>query len=407
MISRLLSIRFLVFFTFLLPINAWSQTKTVELPKSVITTTLNQVLASTKIVVDNYGSKKGTSWHSDQSYILLPNGKTIKFKIPEYKTDITKKRKWRHYINDLASQQINIYAKNNAFVLEIIFESQGEEIKGKCLKKKITKKWAECTLKMERDIQLNNARLEIPFKITARKGGISMTKVGATFKADMKIPNKLCQMVKKICNAITGYIYKNLKSTIESQVKKALSNPAFLDYQASMTKKALNNQLTSNLAKLFAGIKPKSLSITQVKSKGSNYAITVNFPDIIHPKSVNIVQFKPSKKNQAIKCPGNVEFIAAIKTDVATKGQVWIESLSPDKYSSKKQNWSMNKAGEAKSKLNLPWKPKSKKKVSATARLAVSFKLSNGKLHKVYSKPVKFTRQCQSTMKIKGLSVGS
>ncbi len=175
---------------------AHAKTVRVPIPKSVVSTAFNAALSSTKIHLDNYGSKRGTTWHKDTSYILFPNGVKKSIPIPEYTFKVTKFRQLKYYIDDMNTSSIKSTINGSRIKTNLYFESQGEEVKAKCIRRRL-KKWKECSLKMERDIHLNNSILSMSLKPVAYKGSISYANPVVDFKTDLRISSKLCQTLQR------------------------------------------------------------------------------------------------------------------------------------------------------------------------------------------------------------------
>ena len=112
-----------------------AETADIKVPKAAVSTAFNAALASMKIKLDNYGAKRGTSWLDQQSYIVMPGGGTKKFSLPESEYDIGAYRKLKHYIEDMTTNSLNAVVIGDRIVLTVAFESQGEEIKGKCVRR--------------------------------------------------------------------------------------------------------------------------------------------------------------------------------------------------------------------------------------------------------------------------------
>ncbi len=235
----------------------------VTIPKAVVVTAFNTALASMKVVLHNYGKKKGTSWLNDRSHIRLPTGGKWPFEIPEYTHNIGKFRKLKYYLNQLESATIQATIVGNRIQVDVRFESQGEEIKAKCIRR-LFRKWGECTLKMERDIHLNNTLLSISFVPVAYGGSISYASPKVTFKTDVKIANRLCQAFKGICGAIEKTINKKLSSRIVSTARAAFNHPKMKQQVANKLKSApgLRNYLDGR-------------KVLRVESKGNNFVVTV------------------------------------------------------------------------------------------------------------------------------------
>ncbi len=381
---------------------ATTETYTLTIPKQQIVNAFNTVLQSTEVHISNYGPKQGaSSWLSQQSVIHPPYGNAVNFNIPEYETKLSKVRKWKHYVNDMNSQNIEVVAHGNGLKLTLDFESQGEEIKGKCLRwKVIGKYWTECSLKMERDIHVDNARVVLLLTPVAYQGGIVYKPLGAgdvTFSANLNIPNALCNAFPLICSAVENKIYSGLREAIQNRLRDILNSTQLRNTLAAKVKTALSQKIKTDW------------TVNKVESSGSNYKITVQRPVVVDANSVSISQFKVKKNKATMTCPGKVDFSATINTKKhGIKGKVWLEYLAPKAGSSNKQNWNMPKSGSATSTLTQKWQGKLMGMAWQTGktRLVVSWKGSNGKTYTKKSQVVSFQRKCTapiSTVPPKGI----
>lgn len=361
--------------------NVNAETVNIPVPKAVVVGAFNTALSGVKVHVDNYGSKQGTSWLSQQSYILLPDGSKKKFNIPEQTTDVTKRRKWRHYINDFNSKEIQVAANGSQLEMTVHFESQGEEIKGKCIKTKLSGKKKECTLNMERDIHLNNSSIEVSLKPAAYNGSIAFSNVGAKFKTDLHIPNKLCQLFSGLCGKIESFIKSKIKNAIESNIKTQLNKSAVKKAVADKVKNALKGTIDPEW------------KVIDVASSGSNYVIKVQRPDTIDKNTVSINQFKAVKNVETMSCPGNVSFNASITAKTKVAGTVWLEHENGKK--SKVINWNMPKKGSNTSTLTREWDQKDFKQHNGWSRMVLKWKGTDGKYVTKKSSKATFKRSCQ------------
>lgn len=235
----------------------------ITIPKAVVVTAFNSVLASTKVLLHSLGKKKGTSWHKNISHIRLPTGAKWPIDVPEYAHNIGKLRKLKYYLNQLESATIQATAVGNRIQVDVRFESQGEEVKAKCIRR-LFGKWGECSLKMERDIHLNNTLLSVSFVPVAYNGSISYASPKVTFKTDIKIANRLCKAFKGICGAIEKTIKKRLSSKIVSAARAAFNDPKLKKQVANKVKN------TPGLRSYLDGRK-----VLKVESKGNNFVVTV------------------------------------------------------------------------------------------------------------------------------------
>ncbi len=363
---------------------AAAETVTIPVPKSLITDTVNVALSGVKIKVDNYGSKKGTSWLSQQSYVQFPTGQKQSFDIPESKFNIVGKRHLKHYVNELNSSAIKVSAPGDKLTLTLNFESEGEEVKGKCVRKKLTGGYKECSLKMERDIHVNKSKVEISVKPVVYKDSLSFASPDAKFTANVSIPNKLCKLAKGICGKIENKIYGELKSKLESNIEQQLG------------KQKLKNMIANKVRSALSPFIKSDWKIKNVSASGSKFLIKVERPDTINHATVSISAFKVKQANATMSCPGKVPFSATINTKTKVSGKTWMELENGSK--TKKLNWNMNAKGSASSTLNRSWQAKGYNKKHGWARLVVQYKGSNGKNITKKSGKVNFARTCSKGM---------
>ncbi|MBD1833311.1 hypothetical protein H6F61_11630 [Cyanobacteria bacterium FACHB-472] len=247
---------------------AHAKTVDIPVPKVAVATAFNVALSSTKIHLNSFGPKNGTSWHKNSSYVQLPGGSKKLFPVTEYTFDITNYRKLKYYVDDMNTSSIQATINNSSIEATAQFESQGEEIKAKCIRR-LFGKWNECSLDMERDIHLNNSILSMSLTPVAYNGSISYANPKVDFKTDLSIPNKLCQAFSAICSKIEGRIKGELTKTIEDQLTNALNNPQVKKKVAEAVKTA------PSISKY---IEPKA-KITKITSQGNNFVVTVELPN--------------------------------------------------------------------------------------------------------------------------------
>jgi hypothetical protein len=360
---------------------ARAETADIKIPKVVVSTAFNAALASMKIKVDNYGAKHGTSWLDQQSYIVMPGGGTKSFSLPESEFDIGSYRKLKHYIEDLTTSSLSAVVMGDRIVLSVAFESQGEEIKGKCVRR-LLGKWGECSLDMERDIHLDNSRIEMSFVPVPHKGSISIGSPQASFKTDIKIANKLCQAFSGICGKIENRIKGEVTKAIETATLNQLKSGGVRDAVATGVR---------NAAPLKSLIDPK-WTVKSVKSQGSNFVVTVERPDTIGQESVDALSLKPVVANQTTACPANVKISATIKMkhSVAGTGRLTYE----DGSKSNVFNWQAKKGQTVTSLVQRTVKGQPGKTTKGTAVMKLSWKGTDGKTYDRSSNVAHFSVTC-------------
>jgi hypothetical protein len=203
---------------------AHAEERDIPIPKAVLALAFNAALAGVEVNLDTYGQQHGTSWFDNKSHILLPNGTRTPVPLKEQSLDVTNRRTLKYYVDDMKSSRVAAAVDGNKIKLSIFFESQGEEIKAKCVRDPLIGKDKECGLDIERDVQLDNARLEILVTPTVFNHGISYSGTDVKFKTDVKIANRLCQTFKGICGKIENLISHEVRQAVESSVDKAFDS---------------------------------------------------------------------------------------------------------------------------------------------------------------------------------------
>lgn len=358
-----------------------AETADIKVPKAVVSTAFNAALASMKIKLDNYGAKHGTSWLDQQSYIVMPGGGTKKFSLPESEYDIGSYRKLKHYIEDMTTNSLNAVVMGDRIVLTVAFENQGEEIKGKCVRR-LFGKWDECSLDMERDIHLDNARIEMSVVPIAYKGSVSIGDPKVDFKTDIKIASKLCQAFSGICGKIENRIKGEVTKGIEAAALAQLKSGGVRDSVANGVRNAVP----------FKSLIDPKWTVKSVKSQGSNFVVTVERPDTIDEHSVSALSLKPVVANQTTACPANVKLAATIKMkhSVAGSGKLTYE----DGSTSNTFNWQAKKGQAVTSVVSRTIKGQPGKTTKGTAVMKLSWKGTDGKTYTRQSNVAKFSVTC-------------
>jgi|GEM_PF-2436592 len=374
-----------VLFTFVftvVPVHA--ETVKINVPKAMVVGAFNTALNMMEVKVDNYGPKSGTSWLKQQSYVRMPDGSKKSFSIPERTTDLTKRRRWRHYVDDLNTSSMSVVADEGIdLIFKFDFESQGEEVKGKCLRKKLNGSWTECSLDMERDFHINNTLLRVQVTLTPHLGTISYKNPKATFKADVSIPNRLCQIFGGLCSKIGNLIFNGIRDGVENAIESALNSSAIRNAVANAVK-----------SKIPGFIDPK-WQVTKIESSGSNYRVTVERPDTIDQNSVTINSFSVIQGRATIHCPGEVKFKATISTTTKMNGTVFL--VNENGKSTKSIPWSMPKKGSATSTISRTWSSNDFKAHNGWSRMVVKWKGTDGKTYSKTSAKATFTRTCSKS----------
>ena len=245
------------------PEHAQAKGHTVDVPKAAVVSAFNLALSGTDVYLHNYGKRDGGSWLDNRSYVRFPNGKKVTLDIDEHAFKVTKYRYIKHYINDMRASEKKVYlGDRGALRFRLAFESQGEEVLGRCTMRRL-RKWKECGLDMERDIELNNTQLEVDFMPVAINGGIAYSNVRVDMKTDLRINSRLCRAFSGICGKIENKIKRELEPTVEQRMAGALQQSATTVAQA----------VRKSLQKYIGDAKVVSL-----QEAGSNYRLILEGP---------------------------------------------------------------------------------------------------------------------------------
>jgi len=357
-----------------------AETKDIPVPKAMLATTINAALSATQINIDTYGSKNGTSWYHDNSYVLTPDGQKQKMSLPEItyllKSTVTGNtmRTWKAYVNDFATTSLSVVPDNDQFKLNAVFESAGEEIKTKC----INRQNKECTLNVERDGEINNAVLSVKLKPVVLDNSIGYaTNPAVSFSADIKMNNKLCNIGGDICNRITKY-KSNIKTAVEKNLQTGLNG----------YRKAVAAAVKTQLAKVL----PKNWTLKAIKSSGGNFILTVEYPDPVDSNTMTIKSFSVMNKNLTVQCPAKVSFKAEVHSKYKLAGQAWLENENGS--TTKKLDFAIGKNAAAESVIERAWEKSDFVKHSGWSKLVITYKDQDGKTITKKSLKANFFRTC-------------
>jgi hypothetical protein len=376
--------------------SANAATKDIAIPKSVAIAAINSYMSGFSINLDNWGSfhkSGGGNWHANNSYIQTPSGARSAISIPLSPTLQSKYRRYNAYIDDMATQSIDVKADGSKLKLRVFFESAGNEIRIGCVNRRKDKPCAVHLMKHTGDI--NNAHLYLWFKPVIEGNKLRLAPTDAAMDFDLKLDSWILDNLKNVASH-----FVNIKGKVQSKTKEMLL--------AELKREENKNKLSFDLNKMLAGklgdalkdslgnsaksFIEKEVKISGIKSQGSNYVVTVTYPDIVTANSVDIVSFKSKSKTLSATCPFKFGFDATIKTNVKVSGSAWMEDESGGK--SAVLPWKMNKAGSATSVLAREIKGAAGQTKTGWSRLVVSWKGTAGQTFTVKSGKAVFKTTC-------------
>ncbi len=382
---------------------ALAETRKVKIPKASVITAINSYMAGFQLNLDNWGSFRssgGGTWQTDSSYLLFPSGRKKPLNIPRSKTvklggKFSLKR-YNAYIDDFSTQSLNVKTDGDKLKVSIFFESAGNEIRIGCINRR-KKNPCKAHL-MNHKGHINNAHIYGWFKPGFSGTTISLVPVDLTLDFDLKLDSWILQSMKNVASHFYN-IKGNIRSTAKQEFMKEFNKAEVRAAMSVNLNKFLSNKLinlvSGRLGQAAGNYVKNNAQITRIQDIGSNYVVTVKYPDIVHSDSVKIVSFAPKSKKLTAGCPFNFGFDATIKTDVKVNGKTWLE-IQPGK-NGKKFSWQRPKAGKTTSTLSTKISGSPGKKTSKKARLVITWKGTDGKKYKKNSRWKKFKGICSKS----------
>ena len=306
----------------------------IPIPKAALVQALDSALDGSEILIDNFGSRDGSSWHDDTSYIRMPGQSKAEFSVPEYTYNLNRARKYRYYVDDLRLSGIEAAAAGSKIELTLRFESQGEEIKAKCLRWALFRwGWVECSFPMDRDIHLDDTRLLVGVTPVALEGSISYADPSVKFETDLRIVTGLCDLpgIDNLCDHIGDRIEGELTTRIQDEVRSKLAERQLRATLAAKIRDTLES----------VGLLQPSWNVLSVTSSGANFIVSVERPDTVDGDSVRSLVLSPVEPHRTGSCPATVGFTATIETAEATQGQGYLRYENG--LTSSKFRWSSGK----------------------------------------------------------------
>ncbi|MEM7676110.1 MAG: hypothetical protein AAF449_08925, partial [Myxococcota bacterium] len=312
------------------------------------------------------------------------------FSVPEQSFRFPKtNRHLKHYVSDFSSSSMKVFADGAHLLFVVEFESQGEEIKGKCVRRGgvgKNRRWVECSLGMERDVHLNNARAEIKVAPVAYDGAVAYRVVGVKFRTDVDISNRLCKAAKGICGRIENWLNTKITQSIEKAMRDAFND--------GKMKQRFADAVRGAAGRFSPPIDPR-WRVTKVRSSGRRFLVTVQRPDQVNGKSVRTLSLNKGSSPASVNCPAQVEMSATIDTKYAIKGTGYLVHENGKK--GRRFDWRTNKPGKVTSKLVRSFKGKAGKTFNRLrSKLVVRWKGIDGKMHQKSSNFVRYRVACRS-----------
>jgi len=251
-----------------------TQTQTFTIQKSAIQNILNQQLSRTRIHIDNLGARNGGSFLQQDSYVALRVGNNAeivsRFNVPEQSITISQAggRHLRFYISDFNTSAIRASlaaTRNSNLNLQFNFESSGSEVQGKCVTRRgvIRRRWEECRLDVNRNANINGAVLRVWAPVIVRNGRLTYGEVKANFRSSVSLDNRLCNIARRSCGAISDKVEHDIAHSVVPQIKSSLESA--------------RPQLQRALLAVNRNFSRAGFRITNLVDQGASYRVTIRY----------------------------------------------------------------------------------------------------------------------------------
>jgi len=265
--------------------------------------------------------------------------------------------------------------------VELSFESTGEELKAKCIRRRFGK-WKECTLDIERDVHINDATISVRVTPVAYQNSISFKNPTADFRFKVRVANKTCQALGKICDAIEKAIQGKVRKGVEEAVARKLGE--------STTGKAVADAVRKSML-VQSFLKP-SWKVRKISSNGGGYVVTIERPDTLDQSSVTRIDLVPIRASTTASCPVKVDFDATIKMRHTVSGSGFLIYESGER--SPKFSWNAHKGQTVSSRISRTVAGQAGAKLQGWVVMRVVWQGTNGKTYTRDSNQAVFSVTC-------------
>ena len=250
--------------------HAAMETVTVQVPGNALVSAFSMALQGSRISVDNFAHRHRvggeSSRHVDASRVRLFAGEWFLFTLPEYrfKPQAATAREWAFYVSDLNSSDMTVNVEEERLRLVIRFESQGAELKVRCLQEVDCRGWEE----LMGEGHLDAARLTVTFTPMAWKGGIGYRPLSLDdidFQARLRVAPRLCAAEEGLCEHLSQRVYPSLGERIRRAMRDVLND------------RALRERVAIRVKTFLTQIQP-GWRVQDVTTAGSVFQIAVRRP---------------------------------------------------------------------------------------------------------------------------------
>jgi len=316
---------------------AAAETATVVIPREALRQAFADAFGQAALKLDNFGPKQGNSWLEQQSHLRIGT-QTVPLSLPYLQFQLkigTALRKWFFYLDEIHADSMSVDWKDNQRLrLRIRLEKEGEEIKGRCITRKVNGDWRECTGIVERDGHIRRPgglpRFDLHFRPVAYDGGLAPEPGMETtlLKGAVFFSNAFCNF-SGLCGAITASFNSIYAPGLPEWTAEALAAPGARKAVARRTRERLAPIVEQAILQKDKA-KPTSWKITGLNYENDRFVATVSYtlppPRMPLPKKVQIVPFvqkaettvKPATYRD--RCPAR--FVVEGRVKVAYPGKI-------------------------------------------------------------------------------------
>lgn len=259
----------------------------IDISKPTVMKALNTAASLTKVYLDTMGpfhhaGTDSASWHYDGSYVQLPTGKKISFKLPR-KTWTGVLRRYELYIESVASEKIEFSREGSLWKLHLSAQDDSKAIVVGCIKRKKDK---PCYLNIiDKSAAIRN--FYIDFYFTLEFSGAK-----ATLKphhVDVDLEYMLNSIVLQWADHIVSFII-DVKSTLTDILENAIMTAMASQEVETHLSKDLNSLIFDRIQNFLPDFLQDPIDFIQDKVRingiqelSTVFRITFEYPAISKP----------------------------------------------------------------------------------------------------------------------------
>jgi hypothetical protein len=254
------------------------ETRNIVLPQSALADLFNSALGGTQLTLNNHGSQQGSgpaiNWTNNTSFVAFPGGAPSHFDLPTPMVSIETlgigHRIYKVYVNDVNAASVQAQPDSGRIAVAVAFESDGAEIKIRCIRRKIVNgKWEVC---QSADVHMDDLVLRPRFRPAVRNGSISfasLQEADVAVNFNLALSGHWLCTIKALCAEIANEVKGKVANEIRSRVRERLNKAALKDRVADTIRDAPGFQFLLNAH----GVAGEGWSLKEITVDGQNYRL--------------------------------------------------------------------------------------------------------------------------------------